>query len=170
LFNHNFYKERILRGRYWLQRAQEETEIAAIEEEIQRYNLELQSHKQSLEHKLGSAYSAVPMPSAEHRAMQQQQEQLANELRKVGCNSYIRNSLCKQNTILHFCPEPPLYMVFSEQFIVILPNQEISIYRILCFITLITEPYYFSPLYSFSMFRYIMSFIFWEITLFSLLV
>jgi hypothetical protein len=76
-----------------LQRAQEETEIAAAEEEIQRHYLELQSHKHNLEQKLGSANSAIPPPSVEHHALQQQQEQLANELRKVGCNSCIRKFL-----------------------------------------------------------------------------
>jgi hypothetical protein len=82
-----FLYERIFRTRYWLQRAQEKTEIAAAEEEIQRHYLELLTHKHSLEQKLGSAYSAVPPPSVEHHALRQQQEQLTDELRKVGCNS-----------------------------------------------------------------------------------
>jgi lysyl-tRNA synthetase class I len=71
-----------------LQRAQEETEVAAAEEEIQRHYLEMLSHKHNLEQKLGTAYSAVPPPSVEHQALQQQQEQLANDLRKVGYSSY----------------------------------------------------------------------------------
>jgi hypothetical protein len=67
-----------------LQRAQEETEVDAAEEEIQKRYLELLSHKHNLEQKLGTAYSAVLPPSEEYHALQQQQEQLANELRKVG--------------------------------------------------------------------------------------
>lgn len=111
-----------------MQRAQEEIEIAAAEEEILQHHLEMLSHKHNLEQKLGSAYNAV-----ERRTLQQQQEQLANELRKVGCNSCSAkgSSFCKQNTILHFCPEPLWYTVFSEQLIAILLNQ------ISCFITLI---------------------------------
>lgn len=70
-----------------MQRAQEKTEIAAAKEEIQRHYLELLSHQHDLEQKLGSTYSAVLPPSVEHHALRQQQEQLANELRKVGCNS-----------------------------------------------------------------------------------
>lgn len=76
-----------------MQRTQEKTEIAAAEEEIQRHYLELLSHKHNLEQKLRSTYSAVPPPSAEHQALRQQQEQLANELRKVGCNSCLSKFL-----------------------------------------------------------------------------
>jgi hypothetical protein len=72
---------------YYLQRAQEESEIAAAEEEIQRHYLELLSHKHNLEQKLGTACSAVPPPSMEHQALHQQQEQLANDLRKVSYSS-----------------------------------------------------------------------------------
>lgn len=73
-----------------MQRAQEETEVDAVVDAIQRRYLELLSHKHDLELKLGTAYSAVPPPCEEHRALQQQQEQLANELRKVACDSYLR--------------------------------------------------------------------------------
>jgi hypothetical protein len=71
-----------------LQRAQEEAEVAVAEEEIQRHYLQLLSHKHNLEQKLGTADSAVPPPSVEHQALQQQQEHLANEFRKVGYISY----------------------------------------------------------------------------------
>jgi len=67
----------------WLQRAQEETEVDAAEEDIQQCDLKLLSHKHNLEQRLGTAYGAVPPLSEKHRTLQQQQEQLANDLRKV---------------------------------------------------------------------------------------
>lgn len=69
--------------KHWLQRAQEETEIHAAEEDIQQCHLKLLSHKHNLEQQLGTAYSAVPPPSEKHHTLHQQQEQLANDLRKV---------------------------------------------------------------------------------------
>jgi hypothetical protein len=78
---------------YWLQRAQEETEVDAAEEDIQQYHLKLLSHKHNLEQQLGTAYSAVSPPE-KHRTLQQQQEQLANDLRKVICDFYLRKFAC----------------------------------------------------------------------------
>jgi len=67
-----------------LQRAQEETEVAAAEEEIRQHYLELQSHKHNLEQKPGATHSVMPPHSVKHQALWQQQELLADELRKVG--------------------------------------------------------------------------------------
>lgn len=67
----------------WLQRVQEEAEVDAAEEDIQQCHLKLLSHKHNLEQQLGTAHSAVPPPSEKLRTLQQQQEQLAYDLRKV---------------------------------------------------------------------------------------
>lgn len=64
-------------------RAKEETEVDAAEEDIQQRHLKLLSHKHNLEQQLGTANSAVPPPSEKHRTLRQQQEQLANDLRKL---------------------------------------------------------------------------------------
>ncbi|KAJ4448502.1 hypothetical protein ANN_10518 [Periplaneta americana] len=64
-------------------RAQEEAEIADAEDEIQHHYTELLTHKQNLEHQLGNAYDAVPPPNAEHHALHHQQEQLADDVRKL---------------------------------------------------------------------------------------
>ncbi|XP_021932059.1 TBC1 domain family member 31 isoform X2 [Zootermopsis nevadensis] len=64
-------------------RAQQETEVAAAEEEIQQHYLKLLTHKHNLEQMLGTANNVVPSTSVEHHALQLQQEQLANELRKL---------------------------------------------------------------------------------------
>lgn len=69
--------------KHWFQRAKEETEVDAAEEDIQQRHLKLLSHKHNLEQQLGTANSAVPPPSEKHRTLRQQQEQLANDLRKV---------------------------------------------------------------------------------------
>jgi len=69
--------------KHWLQRAKEETDVDAAEEDIQQCHLKLLSHKHNLEQQLGTAYSAVPPPSEKHRTLREQQEQLANDLRKV---------------------------------------------------------------------------------------
>lgn len=69
--------------KHWLQRAQEEIEVDAAEEDIQQCHLKLLSHKHNLEQQLGTAYSAVLPPSEKHHTLQQQQERLANDLRKV---------------------------------------------------------------------------------------
>lgn len=70
--------------KHWFQRAKEEIEVDAAEEDIQQCHLKLLSHQYNLEQQLGTANSAVPPPSEKHRTLQQQQEKLANDLRKVG--------------------------------------------------------------------------------------
>ena len=66
-----------------MQRAQEEAQVEAAEEDIQQCHLKVLSHKHNLEQQLGTAYNALPPPSEKHHTLQQQQEQLANDLRKV---------------------------------------------------------------------------------------